>query len=80
MPFLTAVVAKHLPYAGARTAVILCNATYLAIAIVFNGIWRYCISRNHHLLGKEVNPAEVQNTSDQYAYGPLVYVLCIILA
>jgi hypothetical protein len=31
-------------------------------------------------LGKEVNHAEVENISDQYAYGPLIYVVCIILA
>jgi len=80
VPFPTALVSKHMGYPGARSAVILYNAVYLAIAIVFNILWRYCISHNHHLLGKEVNHDEVRNISEQYAYGPAVYVVCMVLA
>ena len=80
VPFPTAVVARHIGFPGARTAVILYNITYLVIAIVFNLLWRYCISRNHHLLAKDFNRQEVQNITDQYAYGPVVYIVCIVLA
>lgn len=80
VPFPTAVVAKHIGYPGARTAVIFYNATYLAIAIVFNLLWRYCIAHDHHLLGKDFNRDEVRNITEQYAYGPSVYIVCILLA
>ena len=80
VPFPTAVVAKHIGYPGERAAVIFYNATYLAIAIVFNLMWRYCNAHEHHLLGNDFNRDEVRNITEQYAYGPSVYVVCIILA
>jgi uncharacterized membrane protein len=80
VPFPTAVLATHLGYHDQRTAALLYNGVYLFIAIVFNLLWRYAISRNHHLLGKEVDAASVVKISKQYALGPLCYLLCAVIA
>jgi len=80
VPFPTAVLATHLGYGDQRTAALLYNGVYLFIAIVFNLLWRYAVSRNHHLLGKEVDVASVAKISKQYAFGPLFYGLCAVIA
>jgi uncharacterized membrane protein len=80
VPFPTAVLATHLGYGDQRTAALLYNGVYLFIAIVFNVLWRYAVSRDHHLLGKEVDAAGVAKISKQYALGPLCYLLCAVMA
>jgi TMEM175 potassium channel family protein len=80
VPFPTAVLATHLGYGDQRTAALLYNAVYLFIAIVFNLLWKYAISRNHHLLGTQVDAANVAKISKQYAFGPVFYLLCVVIA
>jgi uncharacterized membrane protein len=80
VPFPTAVLARHLGQSGERAAMILYNATYLVIAIFFNVLWRYSVSKKHHLLGRDFDQAEVEKISAQYALGPMVYLACLILA
>lgn len=79
VPFPTAVLAQHLGQNGQRAAMILYNATYFVIGIPFNVLWRYCRSKNHHLLGKEFDTATVEKITTQYAYGPLLYLICMVL-
>ena len=78
VPYPTAVMAQHLGHPGQRTAVIVYQGTYVAIAIFFNILWRY--AKSHHLLGKEVEMAAAEKISTQYAYGPLLYLICVALA
>lgn len=80
VPFPTAVLATHLGYGDQRAAALLYNGVYLFIAIVFNVLWRYAVSGNRHLLGKEVDTASVARISKQYAWGPLCYLLCAVIA
>jgi uncharacterized membrane protein len=80
VPFPTAVLAQHLGGSGERIAMILYNGTYLVIATFFNVLWRYCVSKKHHLFGKDFDEAAVQRISAQYALGPMVYLVCLILA
>ena len=80
VPFPTAVLAQNLRQSGQRAAMILYNGTYFVIAIFFNVLWRYCVSKNHHLLGKEVDVAAVEKITAQYAFGPVVYFVCMALA
>jgi uncharacterized membrane protein len=80
VPFPTAVLAQHLGGSGGRTAMILYNATYLVIAIFFNVLWQYCISKEHHLFGRDFDQAAVGKISAQYALGPMVYLVCLVLA
>ncbi len=71
-PFPTPVLAQNLGQSGQRAAMILYNGTYFVIAIFFNVLWRCCVSKNHHLLGKEVDMAAVEKITAQYAFGPVV--------
>lgn len=80
VPFPTAVLAAHLGQPGQRTAVLLYNGTYVFIAIFFNVLWRYASSQKRRLLGSEVNQEAVDHITRQYAFGPLVYLICFGLA
>ena len=80
VPFPTAVLATHIGFADQSTAALLYNGVYVFIAIIFNLLWRYAVSRNHHLLGKEVDKENVGRISKQYAFGPLLYLFCAALA
>ena len=77
VPFPTAVLATHLGQAGHRAALILYNATYVFIAVCFNLLWAYASSR---LLPKDVDREAVQRISRQYAFGPLLYLVCLGLS
>jgi len=76
VPFPTAVLAQHFGTGNQRAAAILYHGTYFAIAVFFNILWRYA---SRHLLGKEVDVATADKISAQYAFGPLLYLVCIAL-
>ncbi len=80
VPFPTAVLAAHLGQPGERTAALLYSGTYGVIAIAFNVLWRYAASSKRRLLGPEVDANAVKQISYQYAFGPLLYVVCFVLA
>jgi TMEM175 potassium channel family protein len=80
VPFPTAVLATHLGQSDQLTALILYNSTYLLIAVFFNLLWRYASSGKRRLLSKDVNSSSVQRISRQYAYGPILYLVCLGLS
>lgn len=80
VPFSTAVLAAHLGRGGQRTALILYNAVYVFIAVVFNLLWRYAASSKRGLLAKDVDSVSVRHISRQYAVGPLLYLICLALS
>ncbi len=80
VPFPTAVLAAHLGQPGERTAALLYSGTYVVIAIAFNVLWRYATSSKRRLLGPDVDANSVEQISSQYAFGPLLYVVCFVLA
>ena len=80
IPFTTSVLAAHLGHPGARTAVIVYDAAYLAIAVFFNLLWRYAASRDGHLLASDMDRETAQKITQQYNYGPLAYAIAIALA
>lgn len=77
VPFPTAVLAAHLGAPDARTAALLYNGVYIVIAVFFNVLWRYAVS--HRLLDKKMESSAAM-ISRQYAVGPLMYVLCFVVA
>jgi uncharacterized membrane protein len=80
LPYPTALVAQYLREpAGRKTAVVVYAATFLAIALIWNGTWRYAIW-NGRLLGEHVEPARVNALSRQYAVGPAAYAIGLVLA
>jgi uncharacterized membrane protein len=79
VPFPTAVLAQYLGKPDEKAATMLYAGTYVVVAIFFNVLWRYAASGNR-LLGDEVDEAEVNRITRQYAYGPLLYLACFVLA
>jgi len=79
VPFPTAVLAQYLGKADEKAATMLYAGTYVVVAVFFNVLWRYAAS-GHRLLGEEVDEAEVNRITRQYAYGPLLYLACFVLA
>lgn len=73
VPFPTAVLAIHLQSTGAHTAAVLYNGSYLVIALFFNLLWRYAVSRN---LLDRTTQASADAISKQYVVGPLLYLVC----
>jgi uncharacterized membrane protein len=76
VPFPTAVLAQHLGSSNQRVAAILYHGTYFAIAIFFNILWSYA---RRHLLGKDAEASAADKISAQYAFGPVLYLVCIAL-
>jgi hypothetical protein len=54
------------------------NGTYVFIAICFNFLWRYAVSRK--LLGPDIDYSAADKISKQYAFGPALYLVCFIIA
>lgn len=79
VPFPTAVLSEYLGKADEKAATMLYAGVYVAVAIFFNLLWRYA-AWGHRLLGEQVNAAEVNRISRQYAFGPLLYLACFALA
>jgi uncharacterized membrane protein len=78
VPFPTAVLAEHLGGPYQRTAALVYNAIFVVIAIAFNLLWRYAVSR--HLLHEHAVEGVAANISSQYAVGPFFYLGCFVIA
>jgi uncharacterized membrane protein len=79
VPFPTAVVSSWILINGAVTAAALYSGVFIAIAVLFNVMWRYAVKRGR-LLGKHYNEVEVAAISRRYLLGPLWYVIAFALA
>lgn len=77
VPFPTAVLMAHLGGPDQKLAVIFYNAVFVVIGVMFNVLWRYVVSRR---LFDSNNLASVTMMSKQYAFGPVMYVICLALA
>jgi uncharacterized membrane protein len=77
VPFPTAVLASSLGTPDQKTATVFYNAVYVVIAIFFNVLWRYAV--RHELLDRNL-AASANMISRQYAVGPLMYLVCLVLA
>ncbi|HEY5030370.1 MAG TPA: TMEM175 family protein [Candidatus Angelobacter sp.] len=78
VPFPTAVLAEHLGGPDQRTAALIYNATFVVIALAFNLLWRYAVSRR--LLHEHPVRGLAANISSQYAVGPFLYLACFVIA
>jgi hypothetical protein len=77
VPFPTAVLATYLGTPDERIAALFYNGVFVVIAIFFNLTWRYAVSRR---LLDESMLMSATTISRQYAFGPLMYILCFIVA
>jgi uncharacterized membrane protein len=80
VPFPTAVLAENLRNADARTAAtLLYGGTFFAIAIVWNALWLYVMSKPH-LLDEHVNKAMLWEMTKRNFVGPVLYGVMLPLA
>jgi uncharacterized membrane protein len=77
IPFPTSVLASYLGKQDATIAAAVFNATYFCMAVFFNLLWRYAVSRK---LLDSTTQASAGAISKQYAFGPLFYLICFGLS
>jgi uncharacterized membrane protein len=77
--FPTALPAAYIGHAGERTAAAVYSGWFVAIAIFFNLLWRYPVSRGR-LLARNCDPAAVAAITRQYRVGRLLYATAFALA
>jgi uncharacterized membrane protein len=77
VPYPTAVLAANLGTPDQRAAALFYNGVFIVIAVFFNVMWRYAVSRQ--LLDHSLADSAAM-ISRQYAVGPFMYVLCFALA
>ena len=75
IPFPTAVLAEHLTGHDQRDAGILYAASFLAIALVFNLMWRYVVR-----MRLAIRHLDVAAISKQYLMGPVFYAALVVIA
>jgi uncharacterized membrane protein len=79
VPFPTAVVAEYIGTRDAVTAVFLYNGWFFVVAIFFNLLWWYAAVR-YRLFDDLPNKNLSSHISRQYSFGPLIYLIGILLA
>jgi uncharacterized membrane protein len=79
LPFPTALVADHIHDASGRnTAAFVYGANMVAVAIMFNAVWRYAAGR-HRLLYEGIDPELVRRVNKSFLYGPLTYLVAALI-
>jgi len=78
VPFPTALVAEYLGRAGQKTAALIYNSTFIAIALCFNLLWRSA-STDGRLLRTDHDREAVSHITDSFRLGPLFYVIALIV-
>ena len=79
IPVPTALLAEYLVRPDLHTAAILYSGTCFLMACCFNVLWRYA-SYHNRLLGKNVDPQSVAAISQQFLFGPLLYLITFAVA
>ena len=79
IPFPTALLTSYITHPENHIAAVLYSATCILLAISFNVLWRYASHKNR-LLDKDADREAVQAITNQYRFGPLFYVISLILA
>ncbi len=77
--YTTSLVGDHITDPDANSAATVYAGTFLAVALVWNGLWRYCAS-GHRLLGRDVTDQQAQTITRQYAVAPLSYGAALVIA
>ena len=78
-PYTTSLVATHLTSGEAGVAAGVYAGDFFLVALVWNGLWRYC-SRDHRLLGKDVTDQQVATITRQYYVAPVFYGVALLVS
>ncbi len=79
IPFPTVLLASYIIHPEDHIAAVLYCATNILLAISFNLLWRYASHKNR-LLNKNADQEAVRAITNQYRFGPLFYVVTLVLA
>lgn len=79
VPFPTSLLSEYMGTKNATIAALVYGGTFVGIAIIFNTFWRYA-SHNNRLIAHDADPQRVAIISYQYRFGPLLYVVALLLA
>lgn len=84
VPFPTSLLATYLgnndaTHRDQMTAAVVYSGTYFLIAIAFNLVW-FWAARDRRLLEEHLHPRHAEEVTRRYRFGPLLYLLCVILA
>jgi uncharacterized membrane protein len=79
MPFPTKLVAEYLRRPGEQAAVYAYNATFILMAVVFSGWWRYA-SGGRRLIAENVPDAEVHAITRAFNPGIPLYAIAFVVA
>ncbi len=79
IPFPTALVAEYIRTPDARTAAVVYCGLNLLMALAFNLLWNHA-ARNGRLLAEDHDTHRVQHITQQYRFGPILYVAALALA
>lgn len=79
VPFPTALLAEYVKTPYATVAAVIYNGLFAVIALAFNALWWYVITRPH-LLTKRANGLLLSGITRRYAFGPALYVVALGLA
>jgi uncharacterized membrane protein len=79
IPVPTALIAEYLVQLDQHAAALLYSGTMVILAVCFNLLWRYA-SYHDRLLGKNADTRAVRAISRQYWFGPLSYLIALLLA
>lgn len=80
LPWPTALVAANIRSpAGRETASVVYGVTMVAIAVMFNVVWRYA-SKGGRLMHPRVDLTVIARTNRSYGIGPIVYAAATVIA
>ncbi len=78
-PFTTSLVASHISTGDSEVAAGVYSGTFLLLAFVWNGLWRYSTA-GHRLLGKDVTDEQVETIKRQYLVAPVFYGAAFVIS
>jgi uncharacterized membrane protein len=79
LPFSTGLVAAYVGHTGAHVAAAVYAGTFLFIALIWSGLWRYARTRGH-LLGPGADDRRVEAVTRAYRPAVLWYLLAFLAA
>lgn len=79
IPFATVLLADYIQQSDKKTAQAVYAGVFLVMAVIFNRMWFYA-SRGGRLLAADADQKKVRGISDQFRFGPLLYLAAFGLA
>ncbi len=79
LPFATSLLAAYIEHPGAKVAAAVYSAFSFLMAVCFNLLWHHAADEER-LLFKDHNRHRVRRITEQYRFGPLLYLIAFAAA